>query len=64
VLHYELFKSAARELDFRIVSDATHQVASARDYANVDIRGIREALKAKGMSPAKVDGFIEKYLTR
>jgi aspartate 1-decarboxylase len=64
VLHYEVFKSAVREFDFRIVSDATHQPASTHNYANVDIRGIREALKAKGIPAAEIDTFVEKYLTR
>jgi len=64
VLHYEVFKSAAREHDFRIVGDTTGPAAGVHNYPNVDMRGIRETLKAKGLSPADVEAFVEKYLTR
>ena len=64
VLHYEVFKSAARDYDFRIVGGVTSQTASVHNYANVDIRAIREELKAKGLPAAEVDAFVEKYLTR
>jgi aspartate 1-decarboxylase len=64
VLQYEVYKSKDREFDFRIVSDATHQPAATHNYANVDIRAIREDLKAKGLKAAEIDAFIEKFLTR
>jgi aspartate 1-decarboxylase len=64
VLHYEVFKSAQREFDFRIVSDATHQPAATHNYANVDVRGIRQALKAKGFSDPEIENFVGKFLTR
>ncbi|TAK98181.1 MAG: aspartate 1-decarboxylase [Rhodospirillaceae bacterium] len=63
-LHYEVFKSAAREYDFRIVGDMTSQAASVHNYANVDIRAIRDDLRAKGLKPAEIDSFVEKFLTR
>jgi len=62
-LHYEVFKSPQREYDFRIVSK-TSQPASAHNYANVDVRAIREDLKAKGLKAPEIDAFIEKFLTR
>jgi len=64
VLHYEVYKSDAREFDFRIVSDATHQPASTHNYANVDVRGIRAELKAKGFADPEIENFIGKFLTR
>ncbi len=64
VLQYEVFKSEAREFDFRIVTDATHQPAATHNYPMVDIRGVREALKAKGLAAADIDSFVEKFLTR
>ena len=63
-LHYEVFKSAAREFDFRIVDGAANHTASVHNYANVDIRAICAELKAKGLSEADVKAFVEKYLTR
>jgi aspartate 1-decarboxylase len=64
ILYYEVFKGKGRPFDFRIVSDETHQLASTHNYANVDVRGIREALKAKGLSSSDIDSFVEKFLTR
>jgi aspartate 1-decarboxylase len=64
VLHYEVFKSPVREFDFRIVDATATHPASVHNYANVDVRGIREALKGKGWNLADIEGFIGKYLTR
>ena len=64
VLHYEVFKSKARDFDFRIVGDTSAQLASVHNYANVDIRAIRDDLEAKGLSAEAIDAFIEKFLTR
>ena len=63
VLHYEVFKSPARDFDFRIV-DATENRATTRNYANVDVSAIRAALKAKGFAENEADAFVEKFLTR
>ncbi len=65
VLHYEVFKSDARPFDFRIVDNgAAAQPASVHNYANVDVRAIRAALKAKGLSTADIEDFVAKFLTR
>jgi aspartate 1-decarboxylase len=64
ILHYEVFKSAAREFDFRIVDASATHTASVHNYANVDIRAIRAELKAKGFSESDAEAFIQKYLTR
>jgi len=64
VLHYEVFKSDKREFDFRIVSDETHQPAATHNYANVDVRGIRAELTAKGFSAPEIENFVGKFLSR
>ena len=64
ILYYEVFKSAARDFDFRIVDAAATRPGSVHNYANVDVRAIRDELKAKGLSPTDIDGFVAKYLTR
>lgn len=63
VLHYEVFKSAERDFDFRIV-DSTANRAATHNYANVDVRAIRADLKAKGLADKDIDAFVEKFLTR
>lgn len=64
VLHYEVFKSAARDFDFRIVDATENCPAATHNYANVDLRGIRAELKAKGLAAPDVEAFIAKYLAR
>ena len=64
ILEYEVFKSEHRPFDFRIVDKSAHKPASVHNYADVDLRAIRDELKAKGLSDLDVDGFITKYLTR
>jgi aspartate 1-decarboxylase len=64
ILHYEVFKSAARAFDFRIVDASATHAASVHNYANVDIRAIRAELKAKGFSESDAEAFIQKHLTR
>ncbi|MCB2106729.1 MAG: aspartate 1-decarboxylase [Rhodobacteraceae bacterium] len=70
VLAYEVFKSDARDFDFRIVdlqpsaAGGTAGKGSVTNYPYVDIRAIREDLKKSGMNPAEIDGFIRKHLTR
>lgn len=64
ILHYEVFKSPAREFDFRIVDASATRPASVHNYANVNVRAIRDALKAKGLSVADVEDFVAKYLAR
>lgn len=63
-LYYEVFKSDAREFDFRIVDTTKNRPASAHNYANVDVRAIRAALKDKGFSDVDVASFVEKFLSR
>ena len=63
-LYYEVFKSDAREFDFRIVDTKASRPPSVHNYANVDVSAIREALKAKGMIDVDIESFVEKYLTR
>ena len=64
VLHYEVFKSEAREFDFRIVDATKSRPARVHNYANVDVRAIRDALRAKGLSDADIESFVENFLTR
>lgn len=64
VLHYEVFKSDARDFDFRIVDTSEKVPAATHNYANVDLRGIRAELKAKGLSIPEIEDFIGKYLAR
>lgn len=64
VLAYEVFKSEAREFDFRIVNEQTRSPAGVLNYPLVDIRAIRDDLKARGFTDAEADGFIRKHLTR
>ncbi len=64
VLYYEVFKSEAREFDFRIVDATATRPASVHNYANVDLRAIRADLKAKGLSDPDIETFVGKYLTR
>lgn len=64
VLHYEVFKSPVREFDFRIVDTSENSPAAAHNYANVDLRGIRADLKAKGLSAPDIEAFIATYLAR
>jgi aspartate 1-decarboxylase len=64
ILQYEVFKSPAREYDFRIVGAADTQPASVHNYPNVDIRAICEELRARGLTQADVDAFVAKFLTR
>lgn len=64
ILHYEVFKSPAREFDFRIVDATATRPASVHNYANVDLRAIRDDLKAKGLSESDIEAFVAKYLTR
>jgi aspartate 1-decarboxylase len=64
LLYYEVFKSEAREFDFRIVDTKASRPPSVHNYANVDVRAIRAELEAKGLSDSDVDAFVEKFLTR
>jgi aspartate 1-decarboxylase len=68
VLYYDVFKSDAREYDFRIVdtnaSRPPNGPPSVHNYPNVDIGAIRAALKAKGLTDVDTESFIEKFLTR
>jgi aspartate 1-decarboxylase len=64
ILHYEVFKSPARAFDFRIVDATATRPASVNNYANVNVRAIRETLQSKGLSPADIDDFVARYLTR
>ena len=64
MLYYEVFKSEAREFDFRIVDTTKSRPASAHNYANVDVRAIREALKAKGLTDVDIESFVEKFLAK
>ena len=64
ILHYEVFKSDARDFDFRIVGATATEPASVHNYANVDLRAIRATLKAKGLSVADIEDFVAKFLTR
>jgi aspartate 1-decarboxylase len=64
ILHYEVFKSPAREFDFRIVDATATKPASVHNYPFVDIRAIRENLKSKGLSAQDVEDFVAKFLTR
>ncbi len=64
MLYYEVFKSEAREFDFRIVDTTKNRPASAHNYANVDVRAICAALKDKGFSDVDVASFVEKFLSR
>ena len=63
-LYYEVFESEARAFDFRIVDTNASAPASVHNYANVDVRGIRAELKAKGLSVPEIEDFIGKYLAR
>ena len=64
VLHYEVFKSPARDFDFRIVDATASRAASVHNYAYVDVRAIRAELKSKGLSEADIEAFIARFLTR
>jgi aspartate 1-decarboxylase len=64
VLAYEVFKSTAREFDFRIVGVQGTKPAAVHNYPYVDIRAIRADLKQKGLSDAAVEDFIARFLTR
>lgn len=64
ILYYEVFKSDAREFDFRIVDTKAGRPGSAHNYANVDVNAIRTELKAKGLSDGDIDSFVEKFLAR
>ena len=64
VLQYEVFKSDARQFDFRIVDGKAHQPASIHNYPDVNLSAIRGELESKGLSEADIDSFISKYLTR
>ncbi|MCA0199276.1 MAG: aspartate 1-decarboxylase [Proteobacteria bacterium] len=64
VLHYEVYKGPVRDFDFRIVDASDKIPAATHNYANVDLRGIRAELKAKGLSTPEIEDFIGKYLAR
>ena len=64
ILHYEVYKSAARDFDFRIVDATATKAASVHNYANVNVRAICADLKAKGLSDTDIEAFVSKYLTR
>ncbi|MDX2221880.1 MAG: aspartate 1-decarboxylase [Rhodospirillaceae bacterium] len=64
ILAYEVFKSDARDFDFRIVNQQTNSTAGVLNYPLVDIRAIRDDLTARGFSAAEADAFIRKHLTR
>ena len=64
VLYYEVFKSEAREFDFRIVDTTASRPASVHNYANVDVRAIRAELKTRGLSEADIEVFVMKFLAR
>jgi aspartate 1-decarboxylase len=63
-LYYEVFKSDARDFDFRIVDPNAGRPASAHNYANVDVRAMCAELRAKGFSEADVAAFVEKFIAR
>ncbi len=64
VLHYEVFKSPARDFDFRIVDASASRAARVHNYAYVDVRAIRAELKSKGLSEPDIEAFIARFLTR
>lgn len=65
VLAYEVFKSPARDFDFRIVDrQGAVPAAAVHNYPYVDMRAIRSDLKAKGLNDKAVDDFVARFLTR
>ncbi|MDX2143766.1 MAG: aspartate 1-decarboxylase [Rhodospirillaceae bacterium] len=64
VLAYEVFKSPARDFDFRIVDVQSAAPAAVHNYPYVDMRAIRTDLKAKGLNDNAVDDFVARFLTR
>ena len=64
ILAYEVFKSAARDFDFRIVNVQGTKPATVHNYPFVDMRAIRADLQAKGLATAAIDDFVTRFLTR
>jgi aspartate 1-decarboxylase len=68
ILAYEVFKSADRAHDFRIVDLRADRgasgPASVHNYPMVDIGAIRADLKAKGLTDDETGAFITRHLTR
>ena len=64
VLQYEVYKGPERDFDFRIVDTTAQRPAATHNYANVDVRGIRAELMAKGFTDVEAHAFVEKYLAR
>lgn len=64
ILAYEVFKSAARDFDFRIVNVQGAKPAAARNYPYVDMRAIRADLRTKGLADPAIEDFVARFLTR
>jgi len=61
VLYYDVFKSEAREFDFRIMDAETNTIESCHTWQSVDVKGVRSDLKAKGWSEADIAAFVKSH---
>lgn len=63
-LEYDVYRSPAREYDFRIVDADTHVEDECHTYRNVDVEAIRGDLKSKGLDDDAIDAFVQAHLAR
>jgi aspartate 1-decarboxylase len=64
ILAYDVFKSEARNFDFRIVNVSGSKPAAVHNYPYVDMKAIRADLKTRGLADAEIENFITRFLTR
>lgn len=63
-LEYDVFESAKRAFDFRIVDADTLVEEECHTYRNVDVEAIRDDLKAKGLDDTAIEAFVTAHLAR
>lgn len=63
VLMYDVFKSAARPFDFRIIDASTELAEVCHTYSNVNVVAIRTELEQRGWVSADIDAFCEQYFS-
>lgn len=63
-LEYDVFESADRDFDFRIIDSDTQQQVECHTYRNVDVEAIRDDLKAQGLNDDAIEAFVAQHLAR
>ena len=63
-LEYDVYESADRAFDFRIIDTETQTEVECHTYRNVDVEAVRSDLKAQGLADDAIEMFVAQHLAR